>query len=396
MSGRIVLLVTSPRLPAGLLTAQAWDLVRAHPVYAAAEGAQPAALRAAGVEVKIVEPSATVVLGETAARGVVWLAGPAGDQELTRELGLRLAAAPGLAELELVYGSWDPPGARLLDVVAVMDRLVSPGGDPWLGQFLAPGAGEGAHERLAHYLLEEAYEAYDAMRSANAGAVREELGDVLLQVILHARLAGLDAAGQTGGLDVAGQVGGLDVAGQAGGLDVAGQAGGLDAGAFDIDDVAGDLVAKLVRRNPHVFGGAEVADVDEITRNWEQIKRAEKARDSSMDGIALSQPALSLAAKVLARAGRAGRAGDVLRAVDAGNARPAAPAPSAGSSSAGSSLPRLGQAEPTTETELGARLFALVVQAAAVGLDAEAALRRTVLEAADAVRRAEAAGRDGV
>src|SRR5262249_52217289 len=127
---RIVLLVTSPRLPAGLLTAAAWDLVRTGPVLAAAQSEQTAALRAGGVDVRITQPSGGLVLAASA-ETVVWLAGPVGDPDLARELGLRLAREPGLAELELMYGSWDPPGARLLDAVAVMDRLVSPGGDPW-------------------------------------------------------------------------------------------------------------------------------------------------------------------------------------------------------------------------------------------------------------------------
>src|SRR4051794_28770623 len=177
MPGRIVLLVTSPRLPAGLLTAAAWDVVRALPVLTATETDQTSALRAAGVAVQVVAPRAEEVLA-AATPDVVWLAGPAGDEDLARELGLRLAREPGLAELELMYGSWDPPGARLLDAVAVMDRLLSPGGDPWkraqTGQSLAP------------YLLEEAYEAHDAIVSGDPQAIREELGDVLLQVLLHA------------------------------------------------------------------------------------------------------------------------------------------------------------------------------------------------------------------
>ncbi|MFB9545985.1 nucleoside triphosphate pyrophosphohydrolase, partial [Micromonospora sagamiensis] len=133
MTGRIVLLVTSPRLPAGLLTAAAWDVVRAHPVLTGAESEATTALRTAGAEVTVVDAAATPALLDAAARHgtVVWLAGPAGDETLARELGLRLAREPGLAELELMYGSWDPPGARLLDAVEVMDRLASPGGDPW-------------------------------------------------------------------------------------------------------------------------------------------------------------------------------------------------------------------------------------------------------------------------
>jgi len=313
VTARIVLLVTSPRLPAGLLTAAAWDLVRAHPVFTAADGAQPAALGAAGVPVTVVDPDPETLVRALAEHPtLVWLAGPAGDEDFARRLGLRLAREPALAELELMYGSWDPPGARLLDAVAVMDRLASPGGDPWKQQQ--------THQSLAPYLLEESYEAYDAIAAGDLDALREELGDVLLQIVLHARLAE-----------------------------------DLPSGAgWGIDDVAGILVDKMIRRNPHVFAGERVADVEEIIDNWERIKKAEKDRDSVLDGIALSQPALALAAKILQRAERAGLA---------------VPLPGG--------------------SDLGATLLRVVAQARADGLDAEAALRRAALDQADDVRAAE-------
>jgi XTP/dITP diphosphohydrolase len=319
---RIVLLVTSPRLPAGLLSAATWDLVRAYPVLTAAESEQTQALRAGGATVTVVPPQADQILAAAAAHTtVVWLAGPGGDEALGRELGLRLAREPGAAELELMYGSWDPAGARLLDVVSVMDRLASPGGDPWKHQQ--------THQTLARYLLEEAYEAYDAIDRNDLAALREELGDVLLQVVLHARMA-------------------------------------EDADRpWTVDDVAGDLVAKLVRRNPHVFGDAQVADIDEIMENWERIKREERQskadKPSAMDGVAVGQPALALAAKVLSRAERAGIP---------------------------LSLPELPD-EIRDEETLGAALFAFVVAAHLQGLDAEAALRRMALAQIDAVRDAE-------
>jgi XTP/dITP diphosphohydrolase len=313
LTARIVLLVTSPRLPAGLLTAAAWDLVRAHPVYAAAESEQGDALRSAGVEVAVIEPNPETLVAALAEHDtIVWLSGPAGDQEFARQLGLRLAREPSLAELELAYGSWDPPGARLLDAVAVTDRLASPGGDPWKQQQ--------THETLAQYLLEEAYEAYDAIAEGDLDALREELGDLLLQVVLHARLAEERTDGER----------------------------------WSVDDVAGDLVDKMVRRNPHVFAGESVDSVEEITDNWERIKRAEKARDSVLDGIAMSQPALALAAKILQRAER-------------GGVRVPMPAGSA----------------------LGESLLRIVAQARADGLDAEAALRRAALDYAGHVRAAE-------
>jgi XTP/dITP diphosphohydrolase len=312
-AGRIVLLVTSPRLPAGLLTAAAWDLVRAHPVYTAADGEMPAALRTAGATVSVIEPDAEILVRALATDPVVvWLAGPAGDEDLARRLGLRLAREPALAELELMYGSWDPPGARLLDAVAVMDRLVSPGGDPWKQQQ--------THRSLAPYLLEESYEAYDAIRDGDLAALREELGDVLLQVVLHARLA-------------------EDLP---------------EDERWSVDDVAGGLVDKMVRRNPHVFAGEAVEGVEAIIANWERIKKAEKARDSVLDGVALSQPALSLAAKVLQRVARA----------ELDVPLPAGPG-------------------------LGAELLRVVAEARAAGRDAEADLRAAVLAYADAVRAAE-------
>jgi XTP/dITP diphosphohydrolase len=315
LTGRIVLLVTSPRLPAGLLTAAAWDLLRAHPVFAGAESPQADALRASGAPVTIVEPDPELLVRALAEHDtVVWLAGPAGDTDFGRRLGLRLAREPDLAELELMYGSWDPPGARLLDAAAVMDRLVSPGGDPWKQQQ--------THASLAPYLLEESYEAYDAIVDGDLDALREELGDVLLQVVLHARLA-------------------EDLP---------------EDRRWSVDDVAAGLVEKMVRRNPHVFAGEDVDSVEAIIANWERIKKAEKARGSVLDGIALSQPALSLAAKILQRVERAG---------------PAVPLPAG--------------------DELGEVLLRLVADARAAGADAEAALRRAVLAYADAVRAAETA-----
>jgi XTP/dITP diphosphohydrolase len=312
VTARIVLLVTSPRLPAGLLTAAAWDVVRAHPVFTAAESAQSAALRANGVDVTVIDPDPELLLAALGSGAVVWLGGPAGDEDFARRLGLRLANQPSLAELELMYGSWDPPGARLLDAVAVMDRLASPGGDPWKRAQ--------THRTLAPYLLEESYEAYDAIESDDLDALREELGDVLLQVVLHARLAEELPEDER----------------------------------WSIDDVAGGLVDKMVRRNPHVFAGEDIEDVDEITRNWERIKKAEKSRDSALDGIALSQPALALAAKILQRAERAGVRVPLPEGAD-----------------------------------LGAGLLRQVSEARSAGEDPEAALRHAALRYADAVRDAE-------
>jgi XTP/dITP diphosphohydrolase len=193
-----------------------------------------------------------------------------------------------------------------------MDRLYSPGGDPWKRAQ--------THQSLAQFLLEEAYEAYDAIEAEDLTGLREELGDVLLQVVLHARLAEELPEGRR----------------------------------WSVDDVAAGLVDKMIRRNPHVFAGTEVGSVEEIIDNWEQIKKAEKSRDSILDGVALAQPALALAAKFLQRAERAGLTVDL----------------------------------PTGD-DLGTRLLRLVAAARAAGEDPEAALRAAALRYADVVRAAE-------
>ncbi|MBA2416577.1 MAG: MazG family protein [Geodermatophilaceae bacterium] len=276
MPDRIRLLATTPRLPPGLLSWAGWEAARGAPVYAADPHAPAAAaLRAAGVGVTALavdDPRAAARALRDLARGgreIVWLAGPDGNPELVRALGDLIAreqgggsgGGGGKAELEVVYGSWDPPGARLLDVVAVMDRLRSPGGCPW--------DAEQTHDSLRRYLLEEAYEAYDALVDDDLDALREELGDVLLQVAFHARLAEEDATEPWG-----------------------------------IDDVAAGLVDKLVRRHPHVFAERSVSGAPEVESNWEQIKRAEKGRTSVTEGLARSQPALALAQALVRRAGR--------------------------------------------------------------------------------------------
>jgi XTP/dITP diphosphohydrolase len=291
---RVVLLVTSPRLPAGLLTAQAWDLVRASPVLAERPTPQTEALQAYGADVQIVDsPTAESVLSK-AEPTVVWLAGPSGDEALAREIGMRLAREPELAELELMYGSWDPPGARLLDAVAVTDRLRAE--DPWKR--------EQTHRTLARYLLEEAFEAHDAILAEDHAELRAEMGDVLLQVLLHARLAEELPEDES----------------------------------WSIDDVAGDFVEKMMRRNPHVFSDTSVRDAEEVVENWERIKREERGQKSFVDSVTWSLPALLLATKILEKARRAGAA------------------------------------EPPDGPALGDRLFKLVAEAAPE-TDAEAELR---------------------
>jgi XTP/dITP diphosphohydrolase len=149
--------------------------------------------------------------------------------------------------------------SELQRLVEVMDRLRSPGGCPW--------DAEQTHESLVKYLLEESYEYIDTVDSKDREGMREELGDVLLQVYFHSRIA------QDHPTD-----------------------------PFSIEDVARAIADKLIRRHPHVFEGLEVSGTDEIIDNWEEIKAKEKGRTSALDGVALAQPALPLVEKLLYRA----------------------------------------------------------------------------------------------
>ena len=152
-------------------------------------------------------------------------------------------------------------GERFLDLVEVMDRLRSPGGCPW--------DAEQTHATLVKYLLEESYETAEAIEDGDAAALREELGDVLLQVVFHARIA-------------------------------------QDTEGWDIDDVAAGIADKLVRRHPHVFAGAQANTAGDVEANWEALKAVEKGRTSAADGVPLAQPALALAAALIGRATKAG------------------------------------------------------------------------------------------
>ena len=155
-----------------------------------------------------------------------------------------------------------PPqaGERLVDAVAMMDKLRTDG--PW--------ESEQTHDSLRRYLLEETYELFDAVRGGDAEELREELGDVLLQVLFHARIAE-DAP----------------------------------AHPFGIDDVADALVRKLGNRAAGVLAGESVS-LEEQLAQWEERKRNEKVRDSCMDDVPTGQPALALAQKVLERCAGAG------------------------------------------------------------------------------------------
>ena len=215
-----------------------------------------------------------------------------------------------------------PPGTRLLALVAIMDRL----------RRECPWDARQTHQSLAPYLLEETYEALAALEDGDPAALREELGDVLLQVLFHARIA----------------------------------AERTDGTGYTIDDVADGIAAKLTRRHPHVFGTVEVDGAEQVSANWEAIKAAERAAAgggpaSAIDGVPLGQPALSLTAQLVRRAGRA-----------TGPAELAGP-----------------------DGGPGAELFALAARMAQAGLDPELELRTAARAYADRIRAAEQAARPG-
>ncbi|ASR38044.1 nucleoside triphosphate pyrophosphohydrolase [Prauserella marina] len=208
------------------------------------------------------------------------------------------------------------PVPPLVKAADVMDRLRSPGGCPW--------DAVQTHTSLRQYLVEETFELLDAIEDGDRAAMREELGDVLLQVLFHARVAAEDEA------------------------------------PFDIDDVADDLVTKLVGRHPHVFAkGERVNTVEHQQQRWEELKQTEKRRESIVDGVAAGQPAAALAGKLGQRTGRVGLPFDLF--------------PSGG--------------------DEGAKLFRIAAAARRAGVDPEVALRAVAREFAERVRTAEAAAK---
>ena len=212
-------------------------------------------------------------------------------------------------------------GSQLQRLVEVMNQLRSPGGCPW--------DAEQTHESLLKYLLEESYEFVDAVASGDRMDMREELGDVLLQVYFHARIAEEHPTEP-----------------------------------FSIEDVAQGIADKLIRRHPHVFAGLEVKDSEDVLKNWEEIKKQEKGRTSALDGIAMAQPALPLIEKLLYRAEKY----DVVVETP-------------------SSVNIAGQAD---ESSVGQALLAVIAWAHANGIDAEAALRAEALKLSEQVRTIEA------
>ena len=229
-------------------------------------------------------------------------------------------------------------GTRLLELVQIMDKL----------RLNCPWDARQTHESLTPYLLEETYEAVDALAGGDQAAIREELGDVLLQVVFHARVAQERT----------------------------------DGTGYTIDDVAASIIDKLKRRHPHVFGDVSVSGPDEVKQNWDAIKAAERAAAdpggaaSALDGVPLSQPALSLAAQLLRRAERARVPAELVTQPDyPGSSDPVGADADAADAGRG---------------ELGRELLALVNRARAEGRDPELELRAAALAYADRVRAWEA------
>lgn len=284
MPGRLVILSTSHRVAPGLLTAGAWDELRSAQFVAAwPDHPQLPYLAEAGVTYSMVPEErahstrllAAWLLNHAEDRTAVWVAAT-GDDDLAEEVARQIVEDnyPDI-EVEAVPGSYDLPGGRLLDLVAVMDRLRTE----------CPWDRKQTHESLATYLIEEAYETVDTIESGDLAALREELGDVLLQVMFHSRVASERT----------------------------------DGTGFTVDDVAAGIVDKMVRRHPHVFADVAVSGAEDVTANWDEIKAAERAAKngddaSALDGVPLGQPALKLAAALQRRAARAGLPDDLITA----------------------------------------------------------------------------------
>jgi len=301
----LIVLATSPRVAPGLLSWPAWQALRsASSVLVSAGHPQLPALDEAEIQYRVVDEPDAVALAPDG--DVVWLPEPGTDPSVW-------------PDARVVQGSDDLPGAHLIDLVATMDRL----------RVECPWDARQTHASLAPHLLEEPYEALEALESGDEQAFCEELGDVLLQVAFHARIA----------------------------------AERDDGTAFTVDDIADGIVAKLVRRHPHVFADVTVSGAEEVKRNWDDIKREEKRARASrreagageqaaptvLDGVPFGQPSLSLAAQLQRRAARAGVPDDVMRQ-DEG-------------------------ADADAGEEIGRELFRLVARAREVERDPEMELR---------------------
>jgi len=222
-------------------------------------------------------------------------------------------------------------GRQFAEAVAIMARLRAPGGCPW--------DREQTFDSIRKYTLEETYEVFDAIERRAWPDLKDELGDLLLQVLFYAQMAS-------------------------------------EAGHFTIQDVASNLNAKLIRRHPHIFAGAQVADSDAVLRNWEQIKQSEKksassAKSSILDDIPRTMPAMLEAGKLGSRAAKVGfdwpdASGLFDKLQEEIVELKAELTPSSGS-----------QSQAAIEAEFGDLLFTVVNLARHLKVDPESALRAT-------------------
>lgn len=337
--GRLVLIDTADELP-GLMPLHAWSALMSSELVLVGAADHPfvAHLDMAELRYEVVAPAEPKALGRAdllsgvspmdKARAdaiveraqseseVAYLFGRTDHEALTRTIGMEAARAG--VEVEVVYFGQRPAGARVLGLVEVMRRLRSPSGCPW--------DREQDHLSLARYAVEEVYELLEAIDAEEPELVAEELGDVLLQVVFHAQIA-------------------------------------ADTQQFTVDDVAGGIIDKLVRRHPHVFGDTQVADAAEVSANWDTLKAQEKPdRTGVFDGVATGQPSLGYSEQLQRRAAKLGfewdsdvQAADQVRAeleefLDAGD-------------------------ESARHHEMGDLLLSVVGLARRHGIDAEMALR---------------------
>jgi MazG family protein len=356
---RVVLVASSPRFPL-LLPPQTWRALDAgRPVYVLddrhpslpalevaeipwevltpAEDTGPAGrdllLVGQGIDLEGVAEArrrADALLAVAKARGAATLLLPPEHEGPLVQLVSDRAARQHI-EVEAVYPLGEPKGSALIDLVATESRLRGPGGCPW--------DAEQSHASLARNLVEEAYETLDAIDEGDPGHLREELGDLLLQVIFHAQIA-------------------------------------EDAGAFDVDAVARGIVEKLVRRHPHVFGDTAADTAAEVKRNWDRIKREEEGRTDPLAGIPSALPALQLATKLQKRAADEGFTWAEIEEGAAAAERAGTPA--------GGAVDKVREeldevlAATTQEDradELGDLLFAVVALGRSLRVEPEAALR---------------------
>ncbi len=196
--------------------------------------------------------------------------------------------------------------SELLRLREVMDKLRSPGGCPW--------DAEQTHQSLLKYLLEESYEFIESVENNDRQDMQEELGDLLLQVYFHSRMAEEDTNQP-----------------------------------FNIEDVAKSVADKLIRRHPHVFAGTKADNSQDVLENWEKQKALEKGRNSIIDGVPLAQPALPLAAKVVYRINKLNYSLPISQPIKL--------------------------SDQTNQDQFGEILLGLIAQAVEKGLDPEAALR---------------------